>query len=118
MAHGLLADVHRLDQAVFQRVDVVDHTIEKDFTREFAHDLVNSDDDPARGIRCKRLWLDMRIDHAPLASPVGANPFVAVDHSALHAVWPDHIRLHRCQCAVEVAGVEGGIGTFEQFSTG
>ena len=31
--YGLLANVHALDQSIFQRVDVVDHSIQQHFAR-------------------------------------------------------------------------------------
>jgi len=55
----------------------------------------------------------MRIDHPPLARPVGSNTFVAVNSAAFHAIRPLDIGPHRGQSAVEVPRVEGRVGPFE-----
>jgi len=34
---------------------------------------------------------------------------MAMDDAAFHAIGPDHVGMHRCQCAVEVPCVEGGV---------
>src|SRR5215469_6130453 len=111
----LLADVHCQDQTVLQCVHVFDHSIEQDLAREVANYLVNSDNNPAGRVGSERLWFDVRVDHAPLASPVGADAVVPVDRAAFHAVRPHDVGSHGCECAVDIAGVKGGVCLLEQF---
>ena len=91
----LLADVHALDEAAFQRVNVLDHAIKQQLAGRISHDLMDSDDNAPCGIRFKGFRLDVWIDHAPLPRPIGAHAFMAMNHSAFHSVGPNDIGLHR-----------------------
>jgi hypothetical protein len=85
---------------------------------EFANDLVDADDHMARTVEPEADRIYVRIDHAPLPGPVLANAFVAVNRAAFHTVGPFHIGSHGGQRALQVAGIECGVGLFQQRSAG
>jgi len=108
-------DFHTLDEAVLQRVNVLDHSIEQQFPPSLAYYLMYSYDNAAGRIGFDRLRFYVRIDHSPLPCPVGADAFVSMDPSAFHSVRPIDFRRHCRERTINVAGVEGGIGLLYQF---
>jgi len=85
---------------------VLNHLIGDDRPGAVAHDLMDVDDDASRLDGGEAPRLDVGIDHVPLAGPVGTHGVVAVHVAALHPVRPHHVRMHRAQRGVDVAGVE------------
>ena len=83
--------------------------VEQHLTRPIVHDLVNAYSDASGFVWGKAHRVYVRIDHAPLAGPVGTYAIMAMDDAALHAIGPDHVGTHRGQGAVEVPCVEGGV---------
>ena len=100
----------------FKRVDVLHHSIQQKLAGSVMRHLVNSDDDSAGRIDGESPGLDMGINHAPLARPVGANAVMTVNSAAFHPIRPGYIGLHRGQGSVDITGVKRRIGSLEQFS--
>ena len=94
---------------------MLDHAVDDYLAGEIAHHLMNCDNDSARAIGSEADRIHMRIDHAPLPRPVGADALVSMDNSTFHAVGPDDVRFHAGERRWNIAGVEGCVGSLEQF---
>lgn len=99
-------NLHAENESIPQRVDMLDHPVQQHFSREFADDLMDTDDDSAIALIAECDRFHVRIDHASLSRPVGADACVTVDGSPFHAIGPFHVRRHCGQGAIKIAGIE------------
>jgi hypothetical protein len=105
-----LLDVHALDEAVAQCVEV-DHTRIGDRAAvERADDLVCLDGDAPAVARREVKRFDARIDRCELTGPVRTQRVVAMDTPTLDRVQPVDIRVHEGERGLSVARVEGLVG--------
>ena len=58
----------------------------------------------------------MRIDHAPLPSPVFAHSLVTMDPSAFHPIRPIHVRMHDGKHRIHGPRIKVRIGDHQQIS--
>jgi len=111
------ANVESLDQGAFGGIDkaedVTDHAIEQRFSLQIVDDLVHFNDDGAVGGVREGDGIDVGIEHGPLAGPVFADTFVAMDMTALHAVGPYDVGVQGGEHSVDVAGVEAIVEMLE-----
>src|SRR2546426_10639587 len=101
-----LADLHAPDEAALDEIDVLHHLVLDNMSGPISDDLMPVDHGAARRMRLDAHRLDVRIDHAPLTSPVVSNAAMAVDTPAFHPIRPLDISMHGGQRRVDVAGVE------------
>jgi hypothetical protein len=59
--------------------------------------------------------LDMRIDDRPLTFPIAAHLITPVDVATFHSICPNDIGMHGRENALDLAAVEKGIHSSEQF---
>jgi hypothetical protein len=105
-----LLDVHALDEAAAQCVDV-DHTRVGDRAAvERADDLVHVDGDTPAVARREAKRLDARIDRRELTGPLRTQRVVAVDTSTLDRVRPIDIRVHEGEGGLSAARVKRLVG--------
>jgi hypothetical protein len=102
-------DVHAGDQAVIDRVDVLDVLIGDHAAVEVADELVDIDDGAVPIVFVERLGFDVRVDGLELPRPVPADLVVAVQASAVDRVGPVDVGLEACKRGIDVSLVEGGI---------
>ena len=74
---GGLAYFHRLDEPVFDAINVLHHSFGKQEARQVADHLMHLHHNCAGGVCVEALWFDYRIDLAPLPKPVLADGFTA-----------------------------------------
>jgi hypothetical protein len=95
--------VHPFDQAVAQRVDVLDVLLGDLLTIHVVDELTNLDHDASFVIAREPRWLDLRVDEAELPRPVFAHRGVAVLAATLHGVRPIDVGVHQRENGVDVA---------------
>ena len=85
---------------------MTDQLIREEVAAEVVNDLMDFDRDfPLRSLG-ELKWLDVRIDHGPLACPVAAHSLASVDVAAFHSIGPDNLLVHRCEECLHIASVE------------
>lgn len=120
---GGLPDVEASHLAVSKTENVSDRLVVEPvglvalerFAFEIADGLLDFRDDGAIRRPPEPHGRDVGTDHGPLAGPVRAYRFAAMDVAAIHAVGPDHVIGERGQHAVHVPGVEAVVDAFENF---
>jgi hypothetical protein len=109
-------NIHAYDQMIFDAIDVLDRLVEESFTREIVHDLVYIDHGVTGRVVANAGWLNVRVDDAPLVSPIGADRFVAVNASPVHAIRPVDRGMHQGENGIDIAPVERSVGSSDEFS--
>src|SRR5688500_10182227 len=104
-----LFNVHPAHQLAIELIDVPDRAVVEDVALQIAHDLVYVDCRQAAWAFAEAHRFDMRIDHAPLAKPIGPHRFVPDFARAFHAVRPIHVRSHGAEDGVDITCVESGV---------
>jgi len=106
----VLFDVHALDEAVRDGVDVADLAIQENDTIEAFYELVNSDFCLAIFAVDHLERFHMRIELLPLAGPVGTNLFFANRAATFGCPGPTDVVAHELKDTVNVSLVELSVG--------
>ena len=56
----------------------------------------------------------LRVDRKPLPCPIILHPLMSFDKTALPAVWPMYLRVHKRDCRIQVSPVKSGISLVYQ----
>jgi hypothetical protein len=108
-------DFHPLNQTVFNGETMPNVLIGNHGPSQVAHDLMHFDQDVPGILGVKGHRFDVRIDFAPLLSPVGADGFRPTDKTAFERSGPLYLGSHESKCGINIAGVESRVGGTEQF---
>src|SRR5215204_4623982 len=98
-----------MDQPFREAVHVPDAPFGDHRASRVTDDLLHGDGDAAVLLPPETDRLDGGIDLSPLARPVVTHLLMPLDHAAFPAVRPHHIRRHRPQQSLDVAGVESRV---------
>jgi hypothetical protein len=66
----------------------------------------------------KGYGLDVRVKNFPLPGPIVAYRFMTVNVATLPSIGPFHVGVHGTKNSINVAGVEVGIGLYEERISG
>ena len=82
--------------------DMLRHLIDEHPTIHVPHDLIDIDNQSI-SLAFEMRRLDARVDLLSLARPIFPHGLMPIHEAALHAVRPDHIRVHDAQRTIDVA---------------
>src|SRR6202022_1349137 len=110
-----LFNFHAFDEVVLKHVSMGYNPICNNGSLQIENQLMNFHHDATGPILFKAQRFNMGIDNTPLPGPVLANRQMAAYRPAFHAVRPLDLRMHRRQCRVDVAAIEGGVCGFQEI---
>ena len=110
------ANLHPPDQTPLQGEAVSDLLVGQHGATQIPHDVVHFYQDVPGGLRVKSDRFHVRVDLAPLLTPVGAHGCRSLDTATLDGAGPLHVGGHEGERGGNVARVEGRVSGSEQFS--
>jgi hypothetical protein len=109
------SNIESLDQSVLDLKDVADHLVHDYLALEITHDLMDFDDNLSVWTIGELDWLNMRINHRPLARPIATHAVPSANVSTFHSVCPDDVLVQGREHSLHVAGVEPIVEELEQL---
>src|SRR5579863_1585099 len=93
---GLVPKIHSCDKTTVHSKYMENFAVRQNIPLKILDELVHPDADLASVSLgdCQRF--DMGIELAPLSSPIGADPFLSDNFSALRSLRPVHVFGHQC----------------------
>ena len=110
-----LFNVHPLDQSVTDAIGVMHNRINYHISFEIPDYPMDFDNESALIVGFNAQRVDMRVEGAPLSSPVCANRILSMEVTAFHSVCPLDGRMHARQHCVDAARVEVCVGRDEDL---
>src|SRR5579884_1523416 len=115
---GWRFDIHAPNEAAFNVIDVLHHSVGEDVALQVANELADIDNGVAGRKILDAQRLNVGIDDFPLALPVLADGRTPEHASAVHSVRPVHVGVHERENSIDIARVEGRVRRREQFRAG
>lgn len=103
------ADFHAAYEALMDEKDVLDHFVHQQLSGLIVNHGADIDHNASSAFG-EAHWLDLWIQHFPLARPIVSYPLVAMYVPSLPSVRPIHLGMQGGEDFVDIAGVEGSVG--------
>jgi hypothetical protein len=110
-----IADIETLDRSASHLKDMRHQFVGQEIALEVTHDLMNFDNNLPLAVGRDLEGLDIRIDDLPLTFPIAAHPITSVHVATFHSICPNDIGLNGRENALDVAAIEEGIDSSEEF---